>query len=50
MENHNNENKEYIAIIQKQKEESPEINVKEPASSSNDETIDAESNEKSIIY
>ena len=50
MENYDNENQQYITIIQKQKEESPEKNVKDPASSSNDETLDAESNDKSIFY
>ena len=47
MENQYNANKEYGEIIPKQRKEPFEKNVKEHASSSNDETLDAESNEKS---
>ena len=43
------ETKELIMILANQKEESPEKNIKELGSSSNDETIDAESSEKSIL-
>lgn len=47
MENIALENKELIPTLVRKKDESPEKFIKEVGSNSNDETIDAESTEKS---